>query len=90
MDHIGGWLNETGDGEWIVFVIHDVSDNSSEFGTITPHMLDVVCRAVNAQGFDVVTFRDVYLKYFQSSFDNVRIDWVQKLCNNAERAQLLD
>ncbi len=90
MDQVGEWLNETGDGEWIVLVIHDVSDNGAEFSTITPHMLDEVCRAVNAQGFDVVTFRDVYLKYFQSSFDNVKIDWVQKLCNNAERAQLID
>jgi len=90
MYQVGEWLNDTGDGEWIVFVIHDVSDNGAESSTITPHMLDQLCRAVNAQDFDVVTFRDVYLKYFQSSFDNVRIDWVQKLCNNAERAQLID
>jgi peptidoglycan/xylan/chitin deacetylase (PgdA/CDA1 family) len=90
MDQVTQWLNEASDSEWIVFLIHDVSDNNSDFGAITPQMLNEVCRAVNAKGLDVVTFKDVALKYFESSFDNVRIDWVQELSNNAERAQLID
>ncbi len=90
IDQVTKWLNEADDGEWVVFLIHDVSDNNADYGTITPHMLDAVCKAVNVKEFDVVTFKDVYFKYFDSSFNNVRIDWVQKLCNNAERAQLID
>jgi peptidoglycan/xylan/chitin deacetylase (PgdA/CDA1 family) len=89
-DQVAKWLNQTDDGEWVVFLIHDVADGSTDFGTITPHTLDEVCKAVNARGFDVVTFKDVYLKYFESSFDRIRIDWVQKLSNNAERAQLIN
>lgn len=40
MCQVGGCLNQTGDGEWIVSVIHDVSGNGTEFSTIARHMLD--------------------------------------------------
>jgi peptidoglycan/xylan/chitin deacetylase (PgdA/CDA1 family) len=90
IDQVAKWLKEANDGEWIVFLIHDVSDDNTDYGTITPHILDEVCKAVNLEGFGVVTFKDVYFKYFESSFNDIGIDWVQKLGNNAERAQLTD